>query len=250
MSFIDQMAFGDAPKRVCPDKLGSLIQAFPPGVLTGHERAGYIFRGQPCIDAIAYDPDFCVPGDLKMDPGAYPPGTEATLGMLQTAINCPLGVELDELREEARLSLSYQIDRAIDADLTAYLAALAVAGPAGSALCTLAEAGQYLATSGQCGRGIIFGPVRWFIQLVDALIWNGKYHTDYVGNIVIASSVDSNQVFAFDPAIEIKISEVQILDELSPGIRTVNDKVVRAEQLYSIAVDTCSVGSFTVNPCT
>lgn len=252
MTFSDQFAYGNAPERTCPDKFGGLLAVFKPGVLEGHERAGYTFRPNACVDAIAYDPDYCVPGDVKMDPGRYGPGKDAILGMIQTAINCPLGVTLDELRDDARQTLLDNIERAIEADFVAFLDTLATAqGGPFQAKCVLAEAAQYLSDTSECGRGLIAGPVKWFVQLENTLVWQAAkgYHTDFVGNIVIPHSVNNDTVYALDKAIEIKISDVQLLDELVPGITSTNDRVVRAEQLYTVAVDSCEIGSFAAGPC-
>lgn len=252
MSFVDQFNVNEPPRRVCPDKFGGLFAVFTPELLEGHDRAGYVFRPNACLDVVSYDPDYCVPGDLKMEPGTYGPPKEAVLGMIQTAINCTMGVSMDKLREDARQALSDKIERAVGADFVALIAATAVAGPGGEPGCALANAAQFLNDSGECGVGLIAGPVNWFVQLRDALVWQaGKgYHTDYVGNIVIPHTVNNNTVYALDAAVEIKISDVQILDETMPGQRTVNDRVVRAEQLYTIAVDSCEIGSFPVTPCT
>lgn len=252
MSFTELMNFSDGPERICPDRFGGLLAVFKPGVLENHDRLGYSFRPNACIDVVAYDPDVCVPGDIKMDPGTYGPAKEATLGMIQTAINCTVGATLDELRDEVRETLNQNLERAIEADFINLLTAEAtpIGGPF-SEKCALARASQYLATSSECGRGLIVGPVSWFVLLENTLVWNPAkgYHHDFVGNIVVPSSVDNNTVFALDAAVDIKISDVFILDELAPGITTVNDRVVRAEQLYTVAVDSCQVGSFTVTPC-
>lgn len=251
MSFTELQGFSDGPERQCPDRFGGLLAVFPAKVLEGHERLGYNFRPNACLDTLAYDPDVCAPGDLKMTPGTYDPAIEAILGMLQTAIVCStVGATMDELREEARRALSDNLERAIEADFIAFLDTndTPQGGPV-QAKCALADAAQYLTNSSECGRGLIVGPVDWFIQLEDLLIWNGKYHTDFVGNIVIPHSVDNSTVYALDMAVDIKVSEVLLLDELAPGVTTVNDRVVRAEQLYTVAVDSCEIGSFTVSAC-
>lgn len=254
MSFTDHAAFSDGPERKCPEKFGGLLAVFKPGVLEGHERAGYTFKPRACLDVVAYDPDYCTPGDLKMDAGSYGPEKEAILGMIQTAIACsPVGATMDELRAEAQGALADKLDRAIDADFIAALVTEAVdqTATALQAKCALAEAAQFLSNSSECGRGLIVGPINWFEQLEETLVWNNAkgYHTDYVGNIVIPHSVDNGLVFALDLAVEIKVSDVMLLDELAPGVTTVNDRVVRAEQLYSIAIDSCSIGSFDVSDC-
>lgn len=254
MSFTDMAGLSNGPERKCPEKFGGLLAVFKPGVLEGHERAGYVFRPRACLSVIAYDPDFCQPGDIKMDPGAYGPGKEAILGMIQTAIVCSsIGATMDELREEARDALADKLGRAIDSDFIAELALLAVSQTptALQAKCALAEAAQFLSNSSECGRGLIVGPINWFEQLENTLVWNNAkgFHTDFVGNIVIPHSVDNSTVYALDMAVEIKVSEILILDELSPAVTTVNDRIVRAEQLFSIAIDSCSVGSFDVSDC-
>lgn len=252
MSFLGHESVSSAPKRTCPDRFGGLLAVYPPGVLRDHERAGYTYRPNMCTEAVAYDPDYCVaPGDLKKDPDNFGPAKDAILGMLQTAVNCTVGASMDELREAAQDGLDANIERAIETDLVNFLATVAVASGSGSGVCALGAAAQFLATDSYCGRGVILGPVGWFVTLESALIWNQAkgYHHDFVGNIVIPHSVDNDTVYALDNAIEIKVSEVMLLDEVAPGIRLVNDRVIRAEQLYTIAVDSCVVGSITVEPC-
>lgn len=252
MSFTDLQDFSTGPERQCPDQFGGLLSVFPPEELTGHERLGYSFRPNACLDVVAYDPDVCVPGDIKMTPGVYDAEVDAVLGVIQTAINCTTGATEDELRAEVREALENNLERAIEADFVTFLTTNAI--PSGGPLeatCALAEAAQFLNNSGECGRGIIVGPVNWLVQLGDVLVWhpNKGYHTDFVGNVVIAHSVDNDTVFALDMAVDIKVSEVLLLDDFAPGIRIVNDRIMRAEQLYTIAVDSCSIASFTVSEC-
>lgn len=252
------MAFrplGDPPGRdkACNDAKSLLLNAFPAKFLEAHFRAGYSFRSDACTSAFAYDPDYCLPGDVKMDPEGFGPERDAVVGMIQSAFNCsPVGETLDRLREVAEETLENNLWRAIEADLVANLAAFPPVVFAGAleAKCALAEASQFLATNGNCGKGIIVGPYDWFNQLgTTHLIWNGTYHTDLVGNLVIPLSVDNNTVYAFDSNVDIRISDILLMDELAPSIRSVNDRIVRAEQIYTVAIDPCVVGSFTVSAC-
>lgn len=250
MSFVELSNFNNPPERECPEKSGGIFAVWKPGVLEGHDRLGYSYRPNACHEVLSYDPDVCVPGDLKMDPQTFPPAKEAVLGMIQSAFNCSVGASMDELRAAVRDALDDNLQRAVETDLVAELDLTAVSvGTDLDAKCVLAEAAQWLATNSECGRGVILGPVGWLTQLTDLLIWNGKYHTDYVGNIVVPSSVDNDTVYAFDNAVEIKVSDVLLMDELAPGVRNVNDKIVRAEQLYTIAVDSCQIAKFTVAEC-
>lgn len=252
MSFAELQDFSTGPDRECPEQFGGLLSVFPAKELRGHERLGYSFRPNACLDVVAYDPDVCVPGDIKMTPGAYDIEINAVIGVIQTAINCSLGSTEDELREEVREALRNNLERAIEADFVAFL--LANATPSGGPLeakCVLAEAAQFLNNTGECGRGLIVGPVNWFSQLGDHIVWNQAkgYHHDYLGNIVIPHSVDNDTVFALDQAVDVKVSDVLLMDEFAPGIRIVNDRIMRAEQLYTIAVDSCEIASFTVSAC-
>lgn len=252
------MAFlplGDSPgrDRVCGDIKSLLLKAFPAKDLEAHHRAGYTFRSDACTTAFAYDPEYCTPGDVKMDPEGFGPERNAVVGMIQSAFNCsPVGETIETLREVAEQTLDNNLWRAIEADLVLDLIAfpaVPVGGPV-SALCALAEAAQFLVINGNCGKGVIVGPYNWFIQLgTENLIWNGTYHTDLVGNIVIPVASDNNTVYAFDSNVDVRVSDVMLLDELSPGLRLVNDRVVRAEQIYTVAIDPCVVGAITVAPC-
>lgn len=240
--------------RVCNDVKSLLLKAFPTTELDTHFRSGYTFRSDPCTTAFAYDPDFCIgPGDAKMDPQGFGPERDAAVGMIQSAFNCsPVGEALDTLRQIARDTLENNLWRAIEASLVDELAAFPdlVAGGSFDPVCALAKASQFLATNGNCGKGVIVGPYDWFVRLgTDYLIWNGTYHTDLVGNIVIPLSVDNNTVYAFDSNVDIRITDVLLMDELAPSIRSVNDRIVRAEQIYTVAIDPCVVGSFTVVAC-
>lgn len=252
MSFVDQFALSEGPERKCPEKFGGLFSVFKPELLVGHERAGYEFMPHACLDVVTYDPNYCVPGDLKMEPGGIGPAKHAVLGMIQTALSCSYGLTPDELRAMAKEAIDDKIERAVEADFIAFLDSNDT--PSGGPLqakCALAEAAQYLSNNSQCGLGIITGPVSWFEQLENTLVWQaGKgYHTDFVGNIVFPHSVDNDTVYALDAAVAIKISEILIMDDFFPGMRNVNDRVVRAEQLFTVAIDSCSIGSFTVGPC-
>lgn len=252
------MAFrplGSSPgrDRVC-DNVGLLQKAFPAKVLETHFRAGYSFRSDACTTAFAYDPDYCLPGDVKMDPDGFGPETDAIVGMIQSAFNCsPVGETLETIRDVAEQTIANNLWRAIETDLAAGLAAFPGATPvasSGSALCALADGAQFLAVNGNCGKGVIVGPYNWFIQLgTDNLIWNGTYHTDLVGNLVIPLAVADQNVYAFDSNVDIRVAPIVILDELMPGLRSVNDRVVRAEQIYTVAFDPCVVGIIPVTPC-
>lgn len=246
---------GNPPGRdkVCTDSNSLLLKAFPAKTLETHFQSGYRFRGDACTTAFAYDPDYCVPGAVKMDPEGFGPEKDAVVGMIQSAFNCsPVGETLEVLREIAIQTIKNNLWRAIEADLIVALLAEApvAAGGPFSALCALAEASQYLAINGNCGKGVVVGPYNWFIQLgTDNLIWNGTYHTDLVGNIVIPLAIPTGTVYAFDSNVDIRIAEILLMDERAPGITSMNDRVVRAEQIYTVAVDPCVVGSFEVAPC-
>lgn len=253
------MAFqplGNSPGRdkVCTDLKSLLLRAFAVKELETHFRAGYTFRSDACTSAFAYDPDYCLPGDVKMDPEGFGPERAAVVGMLQSAFNCsPVGETVEVLRHIAIDTLGNNLWRAIEADLVADLAAfpgIIVAPAPLQAVCALAEAAQFLATNGNCGHGVIVGPYDWFIQLgTDYLIWDGSVHRDLTGNIVIPLSVDNATVYAFDSNVDIRATEIMVMDELSPSIRSVNDRVIRAEQIYTVAIDPCVVGSFAVSDC-
>lgn len=255
MSFVDLQNFSTPPKRVCGAPNGSILQAFPPKPIAPHDRLGYSYRGEPCNGIEEYDPDVCVApsGFPKMTPDEFGGEKDASLVVVQAAFKCStVGATDEELRRHARNAIERNLWRSVDTNLTALLVAggpAALGGPF-TPVCGLAEAAQYLATNSYCGTGIIYGGAAWFAQLSNTLIMqqNGLF-TDLLGNIVIPSSVDTDSVYAFDSEIEVRTSEIQLLDEYSPGIRTVNDRVVRAELTYTVAVDNCSLGVLTVDPC-
>lgn len=253
MSFLDQQNVNNAPKRICKPLKGGLFEAYPPTSLDGHDRAGYVYQGRPCPTVASYDPDYCIPGALKIQANPFGEHKEASLGMIQAALNCSFGVSTDELRTEAENALKANLWRAADADLVAILAAEAVLQAGGSdPVCVLGRAAQFLASSGYCGTGVILGSVDWFIRLAlfNHVTWEGNHYEDGVGNIIIPMSINTNGlVYAFDSEVDVKVSDIQLLDEPMPGQRTINDRIVRAEQLFTVAIDACAVGSFQTAPC-
>lgn len=254
MSISDFREVGDSPNRPSAAPLGSILQAFPPSQLDIHFRNGYVFRLDPCNIVTGYSPEYCdVEHAPKMDPSFYGPNIQVPVRLLQAAFACSaVGATDDELRYWAKTPLQQRLWAKVDDVLTTLLQAQAVNQtpfPIPGAL-VLAQAAQYLATNSQSGTGIIYGPMSWLSQLgMDYLIrWNEaeNRYEDAAGNIIIPSSVNSNIVYAFDSFVDIKTSDIQVLDEFMPAQRTVNDRTVRAEQLYTVAIGPCVVGSFQV----
>lgn len=245
----------ESPGRdsICEKVKGLLLKAYPAKELDTHFRTGYRFRSEPCTTTFAYDPEFCVPGAVKMDPEGFGPEKDAVVGMVQSAFHCStVGDTLEVLRQHAIDTIDNNLWRAIENDLVVELASQSTdQTPAPlEAHCVLAEAAQFLAISSNCGRGVIVGPYDWFIQLNnDYLTDHGTHYTDAVGNIIIPLSVDNNTVYAFDSNIDIRVTDILVMDERAPGITTINDRVVRAEQIYTVAVDPCVVGAFDVSDC-
>lgn len=256
MAFADLQNFSTPPKRICGAPMGSILFAFPTKPIAPHDRLGYSFRSEPCTSVSDYSPDVCVPvsGFPKMTPEEFGPEKEAQLNVIQSAFKCStVGATDEELRRYAREAIEINLWREVEDSLEVIL--LAEASPIGGPfdpLCALAGAGQELAENSHCGTGVIYGPISWFIRLgADYITKNAgeNFYRDFLGNIVIPSSIDSDTVYFFDSEVETRISEVQLLDEYAPGIRTVNDRVVRAEMVYTVAIDACFVGSITLDPC-
>lgn len=253
MPISDFREIGESPDRPNTSPLGNILQAFPPTTLDVHYRNGYIFRLDPCNVVTGYNPDYCDEHTPKVNPSFYGPNVQVPVRMLQTAFACStVGTTDDELRHWAKSPLQLRLWSNVDTILTALLSAQAVDQtpfplPAAD---VLAKAAQYLSTNGQSGTGVIYGPQEWLSTLgMDYLIrWDetNKHYRDSAGNIIIPSSVDNAKVYAFDSFVDIKTSDIQILDEFMPGQRQTNDRTVRAEQLYTVAIGPCVVGSFDV----
>lgn len=253
MPISDFREIGESPDRPNTSPLGNILQAFPPTTLDVHYRNGYIFRLDPCNVVTGYNPDYCDEHTPKVNPSFYGPNVQVPVRMLQTAFACStVGTTDDELRHWAKSPLQLRLWSNVDTILTALLQAQAVDQtplplPAAD---VLAKAAQYLSTNGQSGTGVIYGPQEWLSTLgMDYLIrWvpEKNHYRDSAGNIIIPSSVDNAKVYAFDSFVDIKTSDIQILDEFMPGQRQTNDRTVRAEQLYTVAIGPCVVGSFDV----
>jgi len=252
MSFVNLENVDNAPKRICKEPDGSILQVFPVKPLPPHNRAGYQFRSQGCSSVASYDADFCLPGDAKMTPQTYGGTKDAHVEVIQSAFKCSsLGATLDEIRTEAQSAVERNLWRSVDSALVTLLNASATvfAGPWGPQL-ALANAAQFLATTSQCGTGVIYGSAVWFLLLGGHEITKVDNHfEDRMGNIIIPSSIPLNVVYAFDSEVDVMVDEVQLLDELAPGITTINDRVVRAETAFTVAIDPCKVGSFGFDPC-
>lgn len=255
MAFADLQNFSTPPKRICGAPFGSILNVFPAKPIAPHDRLGYSFRSEPCNGVSDYDPDVCVPvsGFPKMDPDEFGPEKEAQLRVIQSAFKCStVGATDEELRKHAREAIERNLWREVEDALEVILDAedTPEGGPF-DALCALAEAGQALAENSICGTGVIYGPISWFTRLGTNFVKRDgeSFYRDLLGNIVIPSSITGATVYFFDSEVEIKVSEIQLLDEYSPGIRTVNDRVVRAELTFTVAIDACYVGSVTVDPC-
>lgn len=253
MSISDFRELGESPARPSASPKGSILQAFPPTQLDVHFRNGYIFRLDPCNVVTGYSPEYCDEHAPMMDPSFYGPDVQVPVRMLQAAFACSaVGTTDDELRHWAKSPLQLRLWANVDTILTQLLAAQAVSQTAFPipAANVLSKAAQYLATHSQSGTGIIYGPMSWLSELgMDYLIrWNEdkNLYEDVAGNILIPSSVDNNLVYAFDSFVDIKNSAIQVLDEFMPAQRTNNDRIVRAEQLYTVAIGPCVVGSFQV----
>lgn len=260
MSAFDFTPLGESPGRekICREgRRGSLLDVFPPEPLPDHFGAGYTFRPEPCPDIFNYNPDFCPsgiqPSDLKSDPQGFGPDREAIVGVIETAFHCPpVGETFEGIRQIAEDAVRDNLWRAVEQDLIAQLSLEAIPQGVGavSATCALAQASQFLAEFSKCGRGVIVGPYGWIAELGNfRLFWDGDSYKDLVGNIIIPILGTDDTVFAFDSDVDIKTSEIIILDELAPAIRTVNDRIIRAEQIYTVAIDPCVVGSFVLSGC-
>lgn len=254
MAFADLQNFSTPPKRICGAPFGSILQAFPTKPISAHDRLGYSFRSEPCNGVSDYDPDVCVPvsGFPKMEPDGFGAEKFAQLGVVQSAFKCStVGATDAELRTHARAAIDRNLWRVVEDSLEVILAAedTPIGGPF-DPVCALAGAGLELAQNSICGTGVIYGPISWFMRLgSEYLVKDGNLYRDLLGNIVIPSSIDTDTVYAFDSEVEVRVSEIQVLDEYAPGIRTVNDRVVRAELTFTVAIDACYVGSLTVDPC-
>ena len=255
MSFVDLQNFSTPPNRVCGAPFGNVLDAFPPKPIGAHDRLGYSFRVEPCNAVSGYSPDICVgpDGALKMPPADFGGEADAQLRVIQAAFKCSsVGATDSELRELATSAIERNFWREVDDTLISILADEAVAQPGGSlsAACVLAEAAQFLATNSHCGTGVIYGSTSWVVRLTNNLIrTDDGVYKDLVGNVIIPSSVDLDVVYAFDSEVEVRESSIELLDEYAPGIRTVNDRVVRAEKIFTVALDNCAVGSFGLTAC-
>lgn len=253
MSISDFRELGESPDRPFASPNGNILQVFPPTTLDFHFRNGYHFRLDPCGVVTGYDPDYCGEHAPKMYPNFYGPEVNVPVRMIQSAFACStIGATDDELRFWARTPIELKLWTQVDTILTTLLQAQAINQtpfPIPGAL-VLAKAAQYLATNSRSGTGIIYGPMSWISELgMDYLIkWESStnsYH-DTAGNIIIPSSVDGTRVYAFDSFVDIKASTIQILDEFAPELTKLNERTVRAEQLYTVAIGPCVVGSFDI----
>jgi len=253
---VDLQNFSTPPERICDGgPFGNILKAFPPVPIDPHSRLGYSFRGEPCNAVDDYPADICVgpSGFPKMEPAEYGAEKEAALMVIQSAFKCStVGTTDEELRENATGALKRHLWRSVDNSLVTLLAAEAVdQGAALTAECLLANAAQYLATNSYCGTGVIYGSTAFVASLGTEYIFReGNTLRDIFGNIIVPSSVDLDVVYAFDSKVEVRTSEIELLDEYAPGVRLVNDRVVRAEMVYTVAVDNCVVASFDLTPCT
>lgn len=252
MAFVDLQNFSTAPAKIARPPRGNILDAFPAKDIDPHSRLGYSFRGEPCNDVEDYDPDICVfPSDAKMTPSEYGEAPkQASLRVLQSAFKCStVGATDAELRQYARSAIERNLWRSVDNTLVDLLGAEDAPqfGGAGfTAREVLALGSQYLAVNSFAGTGVMFGPTSWVAMLSDDLDFeNGRFEDEF-GNIIIPHSVGgSDIVWVFDSEVEIRTSDITLLDEFAPGIRSVNDRVVRAEILYTLAVDNCTVASYT-----
>lgn len=254
MAFSDLQNFSTPPGRITKAPIGSILYAFPPVPIDPHSRLGYTFRMEPCTPVTGYPPDACVQGQLKMEPDVFHGEKSAELRVMQSAFKCStLGATDEELREIARSAINRNLWRDIDQTLVEILStdcstALAPA-PLGAG-CILTEAAQFLATNSFAGTGVIYGSLNWMGQLWGQLLFrDGNIFHDMFGNLVIPSSIDSNTVYVFDSKVEVRTSDIQLLDEHYPGMTIVNDRTVRAELTYTVAVDNCACGHFTLGSC-
>lgn len=251
MAFLNLQNYSDPPKRICGAPFGNILDAFPAKAIDPHSQMGYSFRIEPCNSVSGYSPDVCVTGVTKMDPDEFGAAGEAELRVVQAAFKCStVGATDAELKMHARGPIERNLWRSVDQTLVDILSveAVSVGGPF-TALCVLSEAAQYLATNSFCGTGVIYGSTSWVSQVSEHLSKDGNRLRDVVGNLVIPSSIDSDTVYAFDSEVDIFASEIQLLDEYSPGIRMVNDRTVRAELVYTVALDSCATGSFSLSAC-
>lgn len=250
MSITEFRELGDSPNRPPAAPNGNILQAFPPTLLEIHFRHGYRFRLDPCNVVTGYDPDYCDEHAPKMAPHFYGPEIGVPVRMIQSAFACStIGATDDELRYWAKTPVESNLWAQVDVILTGLLATQAVNQTPFPipAVDVLAQAAQYLATNSLNGTGVIYGPTSWLTQLSELhTSWDGHVFRDLAGNILIPSSVTGNKVYAFDSFVDIKKSEVQILDEFAPELTTKNERTVRAELLYTVAIGPCVVGSFDV----
>lgn len=248
--FTNLQNYSTSPKRICGTPFGSILDAFPATPIDPHSQMGYSYMIEPCNSVSGYNPDVCVTGVAKMDPGEFGGEGEAELRVVQAAFKCStIGVTDAELIMHARGPIERNLWRSVDDTLIDILSVEAVpSGGPFTAVGVLAEAAQHLATNSFCGTGVIYGSTSWVSRLSSEHVKrDGNVLRDTVGNIVIPSSIDLDVVYAFDSEVEIRASEIQLLDEYAPGIRMVNDRVVRAEMLYTMAVSSCTTASFTLS---
>lgn len=251
MAFVDLQNFTTAPPRIMNPPRGNILDAFPAKDIDPHTRLGYSFRGEPCNSFEDYDPDICAfPADAKMDPDEFIGNPkDAQLRVIQSAFKCSaVGATDAELRSYAQSAINRNLWRSADQTLVTMLNVEDSLQPGNlTPRDILAEAAQYLATNSYAGTGVIYGSAAWFTAVYpDLIVEEGNRFRDHLGNIVIPSSVDLAVVYAFDSEVDIRTSEISLLDEYAPGIRLVNDRVVRAELIYTMAMDNCVVGSFTI----
>lgn len=266
MSFADLEAVGLPPERICfGPPIGSVLRTFPSKPLPEHFGNGYLFRSNPCNTVADYSPNYCLPGSLKKEPDHYGPTKHAVVNVLQTAFECsPVGATDQDLRDQALGAIERNLWRAVDTTLNGILAIEAVpqGGPL-SPICALSAAQEYLFEHSYCGNGIIMGPPSW-VNLLNtnhvtltltggdvAAAQEGKkpyYYRDLFGNYIIMS-VTGSTVYAFDSTVDVMESEPILLDQFMPGLRERNDRIVRAEVVYTVAIDACSAGSWTLIPC-
>lgn len=249
MSFLE---LGDFPDRLCAAPKGSILEAFPPTPLTGHFANGYRFLAEPCYTTEELQTGYCVTGQEKMDPSNFGPDVPVPVYGVQAALTCSMGVSDEELISLAEDPIRYTLWKSVDDRLLELLIPLAIDQtpfPV-SPLVALAEAAQFLAVNSSCGTGVIYGPLSWFSQLGNThLIYNEQTNTyyDLAGNIVIPSSHTTDIVYAFDSTVDVMTSTIELLDEFFPDRRQTNTRTARAEQLYTVAINPCVVGSFDIS---
>lgn len=261
MSFMALENVFEPPKRICfGPPIASVLKVYPAKPMPeDHLANGYLFRSDGCTRVTSYDPDYCHPGDVKMTPDTFGPFKHAKVNVLQSAFECSaVGEPFEGLKDRAVSAIDRNLWRAVDSTLNEILVDEAIPQGGGTLgpICALSAAQQFLAESSWCGNGIIMGPPSWMnllatnhVNFEGPLVDSKPFYKDLFGNLLLITVAETDKIYAFDSEVDVFTSEIQVLDEVMPGLRISNDRVVRAELVYTVAIDPCAVGSFAIENC-